>query len=308
MPPHIAIGGQDARSNEPPAWPVLARFPHVGRQAASVDRAPTFSEVEHLPVISDGERLAAPAHWADATRAAAAEPSPALTYDWPEFDRKPVAEAPGRSAKREYLRIDAASALGDRRERLAPRAPEAMAARVFQWHAAFGPHAGVAATVALILSATLLYWLTLGQPGGALDQQDLPGQPTVWSSETTAGAPPAVAEPPVVAPDHTADLAPAQEPIPRIAQANPPQSDDDATASATPQEAPETVTTPEPKDDEQNTVSEAKPATTVDETDSSITPTPTTAPYPVTDYPEFEFPTTPTAATADAPTNAAAEQ
>jgi hypothetical protein len=230
------------------------------------------------------ERIENPAlhvlHHRQATRArsgAVGTASPQLNveaYQWPDLDAAPTANrspAPGR----EYLRLDAPDQRLGRRVQ-SPRTNSSLATRAYQWHAALGPHAGVAVTVALILSATLLYWLTLGQGRPAGDYEDILNQENAWSSETTLESRIAVDPPGSDPPEPSLDFPQPSSAPPRIADA-----------------AGQPTISPTQPSDQTPVAAVAAPATNdtpgaVDES-AAVTPTPNTLPYPVTDYVSLDF-------------------
>ena len=104
---------------------------------------------------------------------------------------------PAAPQPKRHYRIDpgdgriVAAAIGSMHSTHPPQRPHSFAARLFHWHAALAPHAGVALTFFLALTAGLLYWRTLGPAAPAPLQPA--ASPLAWANEY---APPTAAESP----------------------------------------------------------------------------------------------------------------
>jgi hypothetical protein len=258
---NIAGGRVAAGADEPFQWPLLARLPRAGRAPVAVQRpaAPKMRHGETAPTAAN-PALAVLNQRPPASQRAphAAAMSPHVVpeaYDWPDLDDSARAAERLPAPRREYLRIDAPD---QRLGRVANRrtADQSLAARAYRWHSALAPHAGVAMTVALILSATLLYWLTLGQGSAGGDFEDILDKQNTWSSEAPLE--------PKIAVDQPAP----GEVKPRFdVAAQPPH--------AAPVAAAQTPASVE--------------GSTIEDESAAITPTPRSEPYPVTEYVSMDF-------------------
>jgi hypothetical protein len=309
-------GRSGSRPDAPAPWPLLARLPHAGAQANAAAETSPFAEWdlprsyqpagrEASPPPANARSLDAlprrqPASDRPATHASDPPHAFVHAYHLPEFDGGSAeARTVPPPARRDYLRIDAADArLG--KPAVARPPHTALASRAYRWHEALAPHAGVAATAALILSATLLYWLTAGRTSPGSDRDNAFDQQNAWSSETSLDAQIGYDSGPPASVGDSYSVPPATAEIPHIAAAAPPT----VTATAAPQTPPNVDPTDKPQPSAETTppstpaaaaVAPAQPSAPIPvespETQEAdpITPTPTSAPYPVTDYLSFDF-------------------
>lgn len=165
-----------------------------------------------------------------------------------------------------------------------------MPALVARWHAAAAPYAGVAVTAALIVTASLLYWLTVGRPQASFNGDELFDSQNSWSSETPSAPPMSAIDRPEERP-----LAVLASPSPSAAVEAPRVADAAAVASeplpeataSTPVESTKPSDGPAMSSGAEPSAPATEPAPPV--AAAPITPTPHTLPYPTTDYPWFEF-------------------
>lgn len=229
-------------------------------------------------------------------------------YDWP-MSTEPAAtgsESANRPAiaERTRIRVDqgtrrqpGASTKPMQRMSSPDAAKPTMAAKVFQLHAAAAPHAGVAMTLALVLSVGFLCWLTFGHSNVAINYDKALDMPGGWPAETATQSPPTdtginasagayIPEfawrvtPPGEQPAITADAAPAP-----VATAESAESTIVAPQLALSQPPGAAVSTAAPAPVAAAPVAVA-PAV---ETPEPITPTPTGTSYPTTPYGEFNY-------------------
>jgi len=66
--------------------------------------------------------------------------------------------------------------------------PTTFAAKIFSWHAALAPYAGLAAMFALVTCAGLLYWLAFRRPDAGAAATTVVDAPE-WSADSTGAAP-----------------------------------------------------------------------------------------------------------------------
>lgn len=156
--------GYDGRTVPPdeataPQWPVLARLPYVG--ADDEHAAPRAWRHDRVPPAP----VAVPPHINPSLRLAdEADKYPPQSYEHIEY----VESAPKPRPEPRY-RIDAGQPRGPVRRMAATTVSphdesQTLAARVFQWHAALAPYAGLAMTFVLATFAGLLYWSTFARP------------------------------------------------------------------------------------------------------------------------------------------------
>ena len=274
--PNIAGGRVPARVDEPLEWPLLARLPFAGRGAISPQPAPA-PRSPHAQVapsaVSPAIDLLNRRPTANLRSQHAVGSSPRVVpeaYEWPELEGGAAPTERPPAPRREYLRIDAADGRLGRGTSRRP-ANHSLAARAYRWHAALAPHAGVAATVVLILSATLLYWLTLGQgrTGGAYE--NILDRENSWSNDAPLESKIAVHQQEADASGPSFDLTPPSSEFPRVAKA---AAEPTLSAAQPTSEAPIAAPAAPAADEPPSTDNES----------AAITPTPHTAPYPVTEY------------------------
>lgn len=308
-----------ASGDHPPEWPVLARLPLVGpRPATSGERLPTYAALEPANPAAAAVRMAAPLRIVEAepvnVPADRATTHYAMRIDPPQFRGQAiVAEPTVVGARRQGWTLADEPALPV--ELITPPAPprraqyrvdpaedrfggahlprrqpdDSLASRIAWSHAALAPYAGVTVMAALILTASLLYWLTVGGQQSAIDGDAVMDSQNSWSSETPVG-------PPVSAVD---------EPLDHEIQelSDPPSTPDSPRVADAAVVAPETSTPAPPRVDpsarsEGPALSSGEPPSPAIKSAAPIaaapiTPTPHDLPYPVTDYPWFEFSLTP---------------
>lgn len=183
-------------------WPVLARLPWVGEPTAV--REEQRARRLEPPAEAAGRREAhsppslriadMPAEltrtYIDRAHAPMQPAEPAQTYD--AIADSVAAEPLNREAasRQPRHRIDSGdanrfytSASPVRSIFLPQEEPNTLAARIFQWHAAAAPYAGVVLTFLLAFSAGLLYWMTFGRPQSAPVNGEAPSAP-IWTSES----------------------------------------------------------------------------------------------------------------------------
>jgi hypothetical protein len=126
---------------------------------------------------------------------------------------------------------------------VAPRdQAESFAARVYQWHAALAPYAGVAVTFLLALFAGLVYWSNFGRPADPAaemaapptwqaDAVAAPAAPSQWAAQPSFDLP---ESPLLQTPDVRLDLPPLEAPAETIEA----PADENAHADAEPPVAP----------------------------------------------------------------------
>ena len=297
--PNTAGGRIAPRAGEPLQWPLLARLPHAGRASGAAERASYPAappEPGRLPSLiakdtdplslyaENAARVSNPALDLLNRRQTAQPPGQAAAikpphvavaaYDWPELDGDALPADRTPPPRREYLRVDAPDARHVHGTH-GRQVKDSLAARAFQWHSAFAPHAGVAVTVALILSATLLYWLTLGNGRTAVDYDNFLDPQNTWSSEDPLQSRIAAEDQAARAAGPSFELAPSSSPFPRMAEAAPETASPEIQPSVS-----EPVAAVDAAPNEESTPSDESAA---------ITPTPSSAPYPVTDYVSLDF-------------------
>ncbi len=179
-----------------PMWPVLARLPWVGQApAAHGEHRVTYSE----PQAEDAGRREAYSPTtlriaetpADLQRAyvdrAHRASEPRIPNVQLRNDEPVIHESPSRQRLHRVDSGDARkfAALAAGLRNASPTSESlTLASRIFQWHAALAPYAGVVLTFLLAFSAGLLYWATFGRPqanhstGGAFEATPL------WTSES----------------------------------------------------------------------------------------------------------------------------
>ncbi len=279
-----------------PAWPVLARLPRVDSPAAA-SRAPlpTFAVTPLSPE------------------------APPLTYvDPPHADhaRSQPAQAPVAAATRHY-RIDRGDDRSSaRRPHQPPAEPASISDSLFRLHAALAPYRGSLGAAALVVSASLVYWLAIGRHGAPT----VPTELLDFRSGLTQEAPLEQEPPAIAAPDPNASALDQ----PAIDWAGPPRIASAADAETVP---PQSTTPPEarsprrPGEPQQDLASPADvtaptgpilppaaaattptpaPAAAV-AIDNGITPTPHVEYYPSTPFPAFSFVDQAPAAVAERP-------
>jgi hypothetical protein len=200
------LDGPEGRPNLAPdaaaTWPVLARLPWVG-EAAPVREEPRARYVE--PAAEPAGRREA--YTPPSLRIADTPAESGRKYiDRAHISTQPATaaqpfEAIAGSVASDSIQREAASR--QRRHRIDPgdalhadamattvrshllplKEPNTLAARVFQWHAATAPYAGVVLTFLLAFSAGLLYWFTIGRPQAAPASGGASSAP-IWTSES----------------------------------------------------------------------------------------------------------------------------
>jgi len=291
----------------PPQWTVLARIPAVGAHESALSATlPTYAALEPSGYGEDASLAAAPLRVVEPplpTRELPGEAS-SVRFDPPQHrGQAPRAEASASPYRREHYRLDPAEdrvrgSHGARRQ-----SDETVSARMARWHASASPYAGVAVTATLIVTASLLYWLTVGRQQTASAVDEVFETPNYWSSETPMGPPVGAVIQPMRS--LTEELA-----APRLA---------DATATATASTAESVVVVAERPPTKREApdaepalgaassggspaIEPPQPRSSTPITPKPITPTPHASPYPVTDFPWFEF-DLPTVAAANSSTS-----
>jgi hypothetical protein len=194
----------------------------------------------------------------------------AEAYQWPELDDRAAPAERAPAPRHEYLRIDPADQRPVRGA--ARRQPNhSLAARAYRWHTTLAPHAGVAATVVLILSATMLYWFTIGQGRNGGAYEDILDHQNSWSSDAPLQSRIAVDERPIEASRLSVDFAAPSPEFPRVAEAPAEPSLSAAQPSGQPPEA-------------AGEAPASADTSSADQESAAVTPTPNAAPYPVTEY------------------------
>lgn len=157
-----------------------------------------------------------------------------------------------------------------------------LASRIFQWHAATAPYAGVVLTFLLAFSAGLLYWATFGRPqsnhsnGGAFEATP------IWTSESL--------DPTTIGQDDWQGPAAAQDAA-EFSWSQPAAGDKPEPAEAAATAISEPLQ-PEPSKLTQTAVDEA-PAQVEPSTEAAAAPL--SIAYPTTPFASFDFGLTPTA-------------
>jgi hypothetical protein len=273
--PNIAGDRVTARIDEPLEWPLLARLPRVGRGicvAHPAPAAPPLVGVDSSPANPGIDMLhRRPMANRHGQQTVGGPPRVvAEAFEWPDVDggAAPTERLP--VPPREYLRIDPADVRPGRGTHRRPPS-HSLAARAYRWHAALAPHAGVAATVILILSATLLYWLTIGPGRTAGAYEDILDQQHTWSNDSPRESEIAVDQQNADAWGRSFDFTAPSSAFPRVADA---AAEPSLSAAEPGGEAPVAAV-------ESPASSEAPNG---DDESAAVTPTPHTAPYPVTEY------------------------
>jgi hypothetical protein len=183
-------------------WPVLARLPWVGEPAA-VREEPRARYVEPAAEPMGRREAYSP----PSLRIADTPAEPSRKYiDRAHLTAQPVPPGPSYQAvagsvaaepthhqtasRQRRHRIDPGDArhaealAATARSHLLPlNDPKTFAGRVFQWHAAAAPYAGVVLTFLLAFTGGLLYWFTIGRPQAAPSNGGATGAP-IWTSES----------------------------------------------------------------------------------------------------------------------------
>jgi len=243
-------------------WPVLARLPWVGDAATSHDLAAEVLSPQ-LPDSALGVQ---------------------------DDDYHPVARGSRAApASQRHRRFDAADArtpspmavmgqpaANPRRE------PVTLAGRMFHWHAALAPHAGIVVTIALALSAGLLYWLAFDRAAGGVSPKNALDAPAwsigssdpqfTWSAPLPANSPPAE-----VASAPSLELQDNESRLPLI---------DEPEAAAAPVESAEATEIAKP---EEVAAAAGQPPLVASAPAEPLTPTPSLSLYPTTPYRAFDF-------------------
>lgn len=140
-------------------WPVLARLPDVaadaeqaGSQTWTINARLSPTEAAGPPRVNPPLRITGDAD----------------DYGPLSYEQVGYGENAPRPCEPRY-RIDAGQPRGSFRHAAAPTASlyketQTIAAKVFQWHAAAAPYAGLAMTFVLAMFAGLLYWSTFARP------------------------------------------------------------------------------------------------------------------------------------------------
>lgn len=184
-------------------------------------------------------------------------------------ERKPAA----------HFRVDPPAVRFDKHAGVAAEKTESWADRLCQLQASAAPYAGLIVTLALIVSAGLLYWLVLGPTSAALPTQEVPNEQLtggMWDWESTTSSAPA-----------------AQASVARDSGAYP---YDAFTINALPSEAPASPAGSAPPAEAATAASDSvaavssPPAVVVDSNQDAPSADPVAAsPYPSTPYPAYEF-------------------
>jgi hypothetical protein len=191
---HRIDNGPQGRPNPPVEslplqWPVLARLPWVESGMEPIQEQCAVASNSYATARGQAEAEPRPALRL-ATLPAQAPPFPPASRGNDTEQDGPAHTASHTSIpqpKRQY-RIDAgegrivAAAIGRSGFPTAPHHSNSFASRLFQWHTALAPHAGVALSFFLALTAGLLYWRTLG-PMPAPMPLEAAAAPLAWSAE-----------------------------------------------------------------------------------------------------------------------------
>jgi hypothetical protein len=267
----------DSRDSGDPAWPVLARLPHIdpGAEATSARR-----DGEYFASDRRGTR-----HVVDGPHAPPPN-APPLVPDEPAMEwQPPVATA--SPAVRRY-RIDPPSQ--PRRPARVPQpVPATIAGSLFRLHESLAPHRGLIGAVAVLVCGGLLYWLAIGRSGASFDAQQLLDFNNGWSREDPL--------------PHQQPAGDAFEPT-AAAKAVPPTSWAGSRVAAAPAAAEAEKVTPPAGEQPAAGGPAANPTAPADATDAAppsgaalpttsiepgITPMPHLGGYPTTPFPAYSF-------------------